>query len=566
MCRRWRRPACRATRPCSGSARGARRHAAPGDRAPVRRVQQGAEHPGSRAPDQGRARGGAERIAGRLRSFIRAEYGRWPAIVKAAGTGRRSERRFHHLDQQRGDCYGFEAARSRRRTSIAWRAGTRFSACITPNSCASRRAPRSSPVCCPTRTASRTTASTSIRRSANRFRRRVRARGLPHRLHRQGTLRDLAHLQAHRHARVPQQRPGPELVRPLHGLRTRRAGGRRTQPLAADEAAARPALRALVPQGRPRRGVAAPLRDAAAAEVDRDADVPFRVAGRFPQFDMDWRPNHLLHQKTARAVLRLGIFSRPHHPFDAPEPWSRLHYPDEVDLPPERKLDLERRPWWHRQSLEGKPQIVEHLRRIREQYSRIPVHTDQQLRELIANYYGMISLIDHNVGRIVLELEQSDSWRTRCRLLHRPRRLARRPRPDPQGADGVRGAAARRTSVPGARRAERKDRRGSGLDARFAGDLHRLRGAVCAQAQPQLARLIDGEERASSRTANGTCAPRAPASTSICARCARGVTSSRWICAPARASSTTLRRSARDGKHLATSKAKRARRYGAQPA
>jgi hypothetical protein len=66
-------------------------------------------------------------------------------------------------------------------------------------------------------------------------------------------------------------------------------------------------------------------------------------------------------------------FPDPHHPFDAPEPWSRLHHPDEVDLPPERRLDLERRPWWHRQSLEGKPQIVEHLRRIREEYSRIPV-------------------------------------------------------------------------------------------------------------------------------------------------------------------------------------------------
>src|SRR6185436_1436273 len=51
-----------------------------------------------------------------------------------------------------------------------------------------------------------------------------------------------------------------------------------------------------------------------------------------------------------------------------------------------------------------KPQIVEHLRKIREEYSRIPVHTDRQLRELIANYYGMISLIDHNVGRILLEI------------------------------------------------------------------------------------------------------------------------------------------------------------------
>jgi arylsulfatase A-like enzyme len=101
-------------------------------------------------------------------------------------------------------------------------------------------------------------------------------------------------------------------------------------------------------------------------------------------------------------------FPDPHHPFDAPDPWSRMHHPDEVDLPPQRTLDLERRPWWHRQSLEGRPRIVEHLRRIREEYSRIPVHSDRQLRELIANYYGMISLIDHNVGRILLHLENLD--------------------------------------------------------------------------------------------------------------------------------------------------------------
>jgi len=99
-------------------------------------------------------------------------------------------------------------------------------------------------------------------------------------------------------------------------------------------------------------------------------------------------------------------FPDPHHPFDAPDPWSRMHHPDEVDLPRHRTLDLERRPWWHRQSLEGKPQIEDRLRRIREEYSRIPVQTDAQLRQLIANYYGMISLIDHNVGRILLQLEQ----------------------------------------------------------------------------------------------------------------------------------------------------------------
>jgi arylsulfatase A-like enzyme len=97
-------------------------------------------------------------------------------------------------------------------------------------------------------------------------------------------------------------------------------------------------------------------------------------------------------------------FPDPHHPFDAPAPWSHLHHPDEVDLPANRTLDYERRPWWHKASMEGKPIIQEDLRRVREEYSRIDTQDDRQLRELIANYYGMISLIDHNVGRILIEL------------------------------------------------------------------------------------------------------------------------------------------------------------------
>jgi arylsulfatase A-like enzyme len=117
------------------------------------------------------------------------------------------------------------------------------------------------------------------------------------------------------------------------------------------------------------------------------------------------RTIEFLSKNSSRRFCIWASFPDPHHPFDAPDPWSRMHHPDEVDLPPHRTLDLERRPWWHRQSLEGKPQIVSHLRKIREEYSRIPQHDDRQLRELIANYYGMISLIDHNVGRILLHLE-----------------------------------------------------------------------------------------------------------------------------------------------------------------
>jgi arylsulfatase A-like enzyme len=100
-------------------------------------------------------------------------------------------------------------------------------------------------------------------------------------------------------------------------------------------------------------------------------------------------------------------FPDPHHPFDCPEPWSRLHHPDDVDLPEHRAMDLERRPWWHKESLYGTPKMEnEELRNFREKHSRTPVQSDRQLRELIANYYGMISLIDHNVGRILTALDE----------------------------------------------------------------------------------------------------------------------------------------------------------------
>ncbi|MEO1016805.1 MAG: sulfatase-like hydrolase/transferase [Pseudomonadota bacterium] len=99
-------------------------------------------------------------------------------------------------------------------------------------------------------------------------------------------------------------------------------------------------------------------------------------------------------------------FPDPHHPFDCPVPWSLLHDPNDIDLPPHRTLDLDKRPWWHRESLEGEPKIREDLAEVRKNYSRIRTLSDDQLRQVIANYYGMISLIDHNVGRIMTELER----------------------------------------------------------------------------------------------------------------------------------------------------------------
>lgn len=99
-------------------------------------------------------------------------------------------------------------------------------------------------------------------------------------------------------------------------------------------------------------------------------------------------------------------FPDPHYPFDAPVPWSRLHHPDEVDLPRHWTLDLERRPWWHRAFIEGRSDPILEIRNYALELLTDPRRQEGALRDMIANYYGMISLVDHNVGRILIRLDE----------------------------------------------------------------------------------------------------------------------------------------------------------------
>jgi arylsulfatase A-like enzyme len=78
-----------------------------------------------------------------------------------------------------------------------------------------------------------------------------------------------------------------------------------------------------------------------------------------------------------------------------------------VDLPKHRKRSFEGRPWWHEQVLTAEPTGAKKDAEVRKSYSRIPEQTDEQLREIIANTYGQIALIDHNVGRILIALEEA---------------------------------------------------------------------------------------------------------------------------------------------------------------
>jgi len=99
-------------------------------------------------------------------------------------------------------------------------------------------------------------------------------------------------------------------------------------------------------------------------------------------------------------------FPDPHFPFYCPEPWSRLYDPDDMVLPKHRGKDLERRPWWHKAALESTPQLADPVMfKFRTEGSRVPDQTDKQLASMTANYYGMISQIDHGVGRLIDALD-----------------------------------------------------------------------------------------------------------------------------------------------------------------
>lgn len=85
-------------------------------------------------------------------------------------------------------------------------------------------------------------------------------------------------------------------------------------------------------------------------------------------------------------------FVDPHHPFNAPKPYLDMYPPDQMEAP--RAFDSAKC------FPENLPQGV------REQIERRQKEPDDAFRWALANYYGMISNIDWNIGRLVDALRE----------------------------------------------------------------------------------------------------------------------------------------------------------------
>lgn len=90
---------------------------------------------------------------------------------------------------------------------------------------------------------------------------------------------------------------------------------------------------------------------------------------------------------------------RPHPPWRAPEPYNRLYPPGELPSP-RRAADPEHEAAQH-------PFVAHAMERGYMRLSR----DDERLGELRSGYYGLMTEVDHNIGRLFEALKHSGAWR-----------------------------------------------------------------------------------------------------------------------------------------------------------
>ena len=91
----------------------------------------------------------------------------------------------------------------------------------------------------------------------------------------------------------------------------------------------------------------------------------------------------------------------PHNPYAAPEPWGSMYDPTEVSPPTRHENELEELPSFYEDVYEGDFFQLQGL-----YTDPQPEVNDEEIREIIARTYGMVSYLDHEVGRVIETLEE----------------------------------------------------------------------------------------------------------------------------------------------------------------
>lgn len=125
-------------------------------------------------------------------------------------------------------------------------------------------------------------------------------------------------------------------------------------------------------------------------------NVPFR--SKLPkELSLEWWTGDcaiefLRNRDRAKPFFAHFSFQRPHSPITPPAPYDTMYNPDDVKLPPSAGEDLSKKPAEQQSAAK------------RSAYPYHPVD-QRKLKEIMAMYFGLITSIDDNVGRILNELE-----------------------------------------------------------------------------------------------------------------------------------------------------------------
>jgi arylsulfatase A-like enzyme len=102
--------------------------------------------------------------------------------------------------------------------------------------------------------------------------------------------------------------------------------------------------------------------------------------------------NWLKHDRDSnKPFFAWMTFQRPHPPFSPPREYKDLYSPDDIKLPPRKEGEAENKP------REWKEKLSSEL---------FQKSSDEDIRQAVAYYYSLITLIDEQVGRVLHYLER----------------------------------------------------------------------------------------------------------------------------------------------------------------
>ncbi|WP_323772083.1 sulfatase-like hydrolase/transferase [Antarctobacter sp.] len=146
---------------------------------------------------------------------------------------------------------------------------------------------------------------------------------------------------------------------------------------------------------------------------DTDHFQAWRSGLEAPWHSSPWirdRAVEMIRNKGAEPLMAWVSFPDPHPPFLAPQPWCDMYGPDDVTIAKHSDLDLDKRPWWHRAFVEDRTKPIKQGAEHNAggvDWGQKGDLTESALRDITRIYFGMISCVDYEVGRILHALEEA---------------------------------------------------------------------------------------------------------------------------------------------------------------